>query len=280
VSGRVQIVCNPGAGSFSRARIEQLSAAWANAGFTPTVSESSASSPYVPNLDAVHICIAGGDGTVRHVFARLELEANVPPVCIYPMGTINLAARELGMSREPDTFVKQVLSAMPQRFRSVTANDTIFMVCMSIGPDGRAVTSLSEPLKRVIGRLAYGVAMIGQLFAWPRVTVRVSANGKHFVGEALYIAKGHYFAGPWSFAPNASILDDLLHVVLLKTARRRDFLAFTWALFTGRIGDMRGVERFTCTELEWHADQSCPVQADGDIAFTSSTGKVSTKRAP
>jgi diacylglycerol kinase (ATP) len=280
VSGRVQIVCNPGAGSFSQARVEQLSAAWANAGFTPTVSESSASSPYVPDLEAVHICIAGGDGTVRHVFARLEQEASFPPVCIYPMGTINLAARELGMSREPDAFVKQVLGAMPQRFHPAKSNDTIFMVCMSIGPDGRAVAALSEPLKRAIGRLAYAVAMIGLLFAWPRMTVNVSANGKHFVGEALYIAKGRYFAGPWSFAPTASIFDDQLHVVLLKSARRRDYLAFILALITRRITNMRGVERFTCTELEWHADQPCPVQADGDIAFTSSTGKVSTKRAP
>jgi diacylglycerol kinase (ATP) len=278
---RVQIVCNPGSGSFSAAQARRLGRAYAAHGYEPVFAESSASRAFEPISGIDRICVAGGDGTVRHVLARLADQAHVPPIDIYPAGTINLIARERQMPKDVTRFVTTALGARDRRLHPVSLNDTRFMACASIGPDARAVAMVSPRLKRIIGRSAYGVAMIGVLFKWkrPQITVR-TADGV-FDCEALYIANGRYFAGPWSFAPDARLDDPLLHVVALKRARRRDFLVFVIAVMMGRAHRLSNV-RFSATGgVVLLADDEHPVQADGDVVATLPADiKVSTIALP
>jgi diacylglycerol kinase family enzyme len=87
--------------------------------------------------------------------------------------------------------------------------------------------------------------------------------------EAVYIAKGRYFAGPWSFAPGASLTDDKLHVVALGTARRRDYLRFLLDLVLGRDpGAYPGNLSLTCSHLSLDGAEHIEVQADGDLLTT------------
>jgi diacylglycerol kinase family enzyme len=125
---------------------------------------------------------------------------------------------------------------------------------------------VSLDLKRRICRLAYLVAFCRLLGAWPRQPIRLSSPDRELVCEAFYVAKGRFFAGPWSFAPAAQLHEPLVHVIALERATRRDYFRFLWALFRGR--DLAGLPRvaaFTCTSLGADADQPLPVQADGDI---------------
>ncbi len=262
---RVQIVCNPKSGDFSAKRVRSIGRAYAAHGFDAVFAESSATCRYEPLPGADRICVAGGDGTVRHVLARLAQEPHMPPIDIYPAGTINLLARERGMPRDVTAFVEKALATRDHHLHPVALNDTWFMACASIGPDARAVDNVSPNLKRAIGRLAYGVALIGIAFNWqrPKITVR-DANGV-FDCEALYIANGRYFAGPWSVAPQARLDDPLLHVVALKTARRRDFIVFMIATALGRAHRLSNVHTSTSGALAVIADQPHVIQADGDI---------------
>jgi diacylglycerol kinase (ATP) len=278
---RVQIVCNPGSGSFSAARARRLGRAYAAQGYEPVFAESSTQQAFQPASGMDRICVAGGDGTVRHVLARLADERHVPPIDIYPGGTINLIARERGMPRDTRAFVEKALGARDQRLHPVSLNDTRFMACASIGPEARAVARVSPGLKRLIGRSAYAVAMLSLLFNWkrPQITVR-TADGV-FDCEALYIANGRYFAGPWSFAPAARLDDPLLHVLALKTARRRDFLIFVIATMMGKAHRLSNV-RFSATGgVVLLAEEEHPIQADGDVvAALPADIKISTIPLP
>jgi diacylglycerol kinase (ATP) len=259
---RVQIVCNPHSGSF---RAQRLARAYDDAGFTPVFSESSHERPFEPIVGVERICVAGGDGTVRHVLARLAGMRNVPPVDVYPAGTINLVARERGLSRDPDRFVQQCLMTQGTSLYPVRMNDTHFIACASIGPDARAVERVSPTLKRLIGRSAYGVAMLGVLMRWKRPQIRVRAAEGVFDCEALYIANGRFFAGPWSFAPQARLDDPTLHVIALLRARRRDFFVFVIATMFGRAHRLSNVRTSITGGLALLAETAHPIQADGDI---------------
>jgi diacylglycerol kinase (ATP) len=262
---RVQIVCNPHSGGFSATRARTLARAYAAAGFDPVFAESSPTRLF-ERLDGVErICVAGGDGTVRHVLAALAGEPNVPPIDIYPAGTINLIARERGAPRDPDAFVAHQLKSPRHHLHPVAINDTHFMACASIGPDARAVANVSPRLKHFIGRAAYGGAMLGILFRWQRPQIRVRAADGVFDCEALYIANGRFFAGPWSFAPHARLEDPKLHVIALKTARRRDFIIFALATMIGRVDRLSNVRISITGGLALVADSDHPIQADGDI---------------
>jgi diacylglycerol kinase family enzyme len=104
------------------------------------------------------------------------------------------------------------------------------------------------------------------LIHWPRARMTVWCDGRQSECEAVYVAKGRHFAGPWSFAPSASALDPMLHVVTLQRASRFRFARFALQLLLGRpVEGLDGVHCFRCTELAISGETNAPVQADGDV---------------
>ena len=265
----VQLFYNPASGSFSPARMAALAAAFEAEGARVVRSESVREVP-VLDAGATHVCIAGGDGTVRHVAMMLARAGATLPVAVWPAGTINLIAREGGPSRPLARFARDLVQAsLPRDHFLVTLDETMFLACASVGPDSFSVASVSGALKRRIGRLAYGVAFLGVLWRWPRPALRIDADGRGLACEAVYVAKGRYFAGPWSFAPAARVSDGLLHVVALRRARRRDFLVFCLDMLLGRDpGARANAMALTCRALAINCDVPVPVQADGDVVAT------------
>jgi diacylglycerol kinase family enzyme len=186
---------------------------------------------------------------------------------IYPTGTVNLLAREYGYRRDAISFAGRILhSAAPRLQRVARIGETMMFTCASVGPDADAVAGVSPRLKQAIGRAAYGVAFLKTLARWPRRHLALEVDGGNAVAcEAVYIAKGRYYAGPWSFAPGAAADDPFLHVVALKRARRRDFLRFLWALLRhANLARDPNLIRFTCAALSIEGEHA-PLQADGDI---------------
>lgn len=260
----IQLFVNPRAGSSSRRRVSalqhELETAGARVIVTPTGDGLNVAE------EATHIVAVGGDGTLRHVAAALWASGKARPMSIFPSGTVNLLAREYGYRRDPISFAGRILHGRaPRAQRIARVGETMMFTCASVGPDADAVACVSPRLKRRIGRAAYGVAFLDTLLRWPRRHLSLEADGQTIACEAVYIAKGRYYAGPWSFAPGAAADDPYLHVVALKRARRRNFLRFLWILL--RHGDLArdpNLVRFTCAALTIQGADA-PLQADGDI---------------
>jgi diacylglycerol kinase (ATP) len=262
----VQLFYNRGAGGHCPHRLAALRAGFEAQGAKVILSECGPAHPIEVGEETSHVCAVGGDGTVRHVAIALARCGRTLPLSVYPAGTINLVHREQLFPLDPAGHATRLLAekgAGP--FHAAALNDTFFLACASVGPDSRAVAEVSLPLKRRIGKLAYAFAFARILLDWRRTPIRLAWESGELRCEAFYVAKGRYFAGPWSFAPEARIADPLLHVVALATARRRDFARFAFALWRGRRVDaLSGVTAFTCTGLEAEADLPLPIQADGD----------------
>lgn len=260
----VQLFVNAKAGSASRRRLaalrRELEAAGARVIVTPTGDALTVAE------EATHVCAVGGDGTLRHVTAALWASGRTLPMSIFPTGTVNLLAREYGYRRDPISFAGRILRNAPPRLQRIARiGETMMFTCASVGPDADAVAGVSPRLKRAVGRTAYGVAFLKTLVHWPRRHLVLRADGEPVACEAVYIAKGLHYAGPWSFAPGAAADDPFLHVVALKRARRRDFIRFLWALL--RHDDPArdpNVTRFSCAALTIEGGDA-PLQADGDI---------------
>ena len=262
----VQIVSNPASGGHSLRRLEQLRDAYVRNGYDAIFSESSPVTPFELATGVARVCIAGGDGTVRHVLENPEMRTSGVAVDIYPAGTINLIAREWGVPSDPDSFVQQAADRPARCLFPVGLNDTCFLACASIGPDARAVAGLSVALKRRIGRVAYVVAMLNVMANWQRPSVQLAVDGRRIDCEAVFVAKGRFYAGPWSFAPEARLESPELHIVALRRARRRDMAIFWLAMMIGKVDRLKNVEFAKGRELSIASDISQPIQADGDIA--------------
>jgi diacylglycerol kinase family enzyme len=265
----VQLFSNPHAGRHSRRKVGALTRALEARGARVVPSESAGGPPRIA-AEATHVCVAGGDGTVRHVADAVLRQGSRATLSIYPTGTINLLAREAGYPRGADAFAAFILAGSERRRHfPVALGDGHFFACAGVGPDSLAVAQVSKRLKRAIGRLAYAVAMLRLLAAWPRHVIVLDTGERQVACEAFYVAKGRYYAGSWSFAPQARVHEKVLHVVALRRARRRDYLGFVLALAAGRdVAGLANVAAFTCTRLRATADAELPVQADGDIVGT------------
>ncbi len=268
--GTVQLIYNASAGRHCRRRLAALREQFEAGGARVILSEAGPGLAFEISEEASHICAVGGDGTARHVAVALARCGRALPLSIYPGGTVNLIHREIASPLDPAAHAARSLGgASTSSHYAGEINDTLFLACVSVGPDSAAVAGVSHRLKRRFGKLAYLAAFLGVLTRWPRPSIKLLCGGREIDCEAFYVAKGRYFAGPWSFAPEARLAAPLLHGVALLTARRRDYARFVWTLFRGRpVTGLPHVTAFTCTALSASADEPLPVQADGDVVAT------------
>lgn len=266
----VQLFYNRTAGGHCPRRLAALQAGLEAHGARVILSECGPGLAIEIGDEASHVCAVGGDGTLRHVALALARCGRAVPLSFYPAGTVNLLHRERPFPTDPQGHALRLLGGeQGDALHPASLNDTFFLACASVGPDSRAVAEVSLKLKARIGKLAYAVAFVRILFDWRRTPIRLAWDGGDLTCEAFYVAKGRYFAGPWSFAPQASTAEPLLHVVAFARARRRDFARFAWALWRGRPVDaLPGVAAFTCTALTAEAEAPLPVQVDGDAVAT------------
>jgi len=264
----VQIISNPAAGSHCVRKVAALAAALERAGAQVIRSECGPANDVSIDAQADHLCVVGGDGTARHAAQAAAKSPHPIGMSLYPAGTINLLHREAPCELDPDVFARRIVTQAEQRNHFAAGlGDGFFLACASVGPDSAAVAAVSSKLKRRIGRLAYGVSFLGVLVNWPRPRITLRTDGRSIACEAFYVAKSRYFAGPWSFAPDARGSDPLLHVVALTKASRWRYARFLLAMLTGRpMKRVAGAVCFSCTELHADCDEPLPVQADGDVA--------------
>jgi diacylglycerol kinase family enzyme len=265
----VQLFSNPRAGRRRAGRVDALVRAFEAQGAKVLRSVSADGPPQIAP-QATLVCVAGGDGTVRHVASAVLAGGHTVRMSIYPAGTINLLAMEAGYPRDPAQFARMALADVPSRPHYPAAfGDAHFFACAGVGPDSLAVAAVSPTLKRALGRFAYAAAFLRLLVRWPRHAITLTVDGREIACEAFYVAKGRYYAGRWSFARDARVHEPVLHVVGLRRARRRDYLWFVGAILMHRDpARLANVEAFTCSSLRAASAEPLPLQADGDIVAT------------
>ncbi|GAB5487571.1 MAG: diacylglycerol kinase family lipid kinase [Parasphingorhabdus sp.] len=278
---KVQLIYNPASGTHSDLNLENLRLAFQACSAEVAVTETSIEGDvaFEPGCDLV--CVSGGDGALRLVVraaVRAKLSA---PICVYPAGTVNLIAKEIGYSSDPGKFAS---SAMAGLIKGDTArlsapvivyDDQAFVACLSAGPDGLAVAGHSPALKKRLGGMAYAIAAIKLLYSWPlcRFELEVKQEDlsiRALSCEAFYIAKGRHYAGNWSLAEEARLQSDQFYLLALRVARRRHFLRFILQIAMGRDpAALKFVEKMATRSLvlKSHAPEeaSRAFQIDGDV---------------
>lgn len=265
----VLLVFNHQASRVSFGRIQALISAFADAHHDVSQIDSYAADLADHAVAADCICIVGGDGTARDVLARLNELPLKSRIMVYPLGTINLLAREAGYEADCIKFVERATSGdAPQQFHTVKMNDGLMLVCASVGPDSAAVATVDPQMKRKFGRSAYLISVLKLLYRWPRNRIEVSIDGENFKCEAVYLLNGKYYAGPWCLDSIASLRTPSVQVLMLPQARRRDYMRLIAATLIHPVFADASWQRQTGYSVELRSSSPLPVQADGDITAT------------
>lgn len=219
--------------------------------------------------DAHCLVLAGGDGTARLIIGNQPDKSALPPVAIYPTGTINLISREIGYPTDPVRFAERIEKLAPALVtRLATINGAPFLACASIGFDAYTVASVSETLKSRVGRLAYVAALLSLLHKWPRKRLTLDTGSERMEAEVLFILRGRFYAGPWTLDRGAGLDKEPLRILALPKGRRRDMARL---LLYAVLGSRHPHPRWRFVQAE-RAHITCagdvPIQADGDVIGT------------
>lgn len=234
---KVQIIYNPVSGTHCDLKLEALQLAFQACGAAVTFTRTNINGEV--DFDGVCdlVCVSGGDGALRLV-VQAAVKCNLEtPICVYPAGTVNLIAREIGYDSNPDTFASEVMAGLllgdsTRLHAPVIVHDHQTLVaCLSASPDGLAVANHDPALKKRFGEIAYALAGLKLMFHWPRLQfnleiVQGQCPGRALSCAAFYIAKGHHYAGNWTLVPEARLESEQFYVLALRSAGRIDFLRF------------------------------------------------------
>ena len=274
---RLLAIVNPASGRGQAARRAQLFAQAATrlgAGVTLVTTaaagdacELAAGCP----ADVRAIVSIGGDGTLNEILNGLLRAGRDIPVALFPQGTANVVARELGLPSAPEELAHVAVCGRPWPVDVGLANGRVFSLAAGVGFDAAVVRAVHENRSGAISYASYAGPMFRAFWNYPSsVPLCVRCDGETVCADARYVVIGNTgrYGGPFMITPDATMEDGLFDLYCLRSARRRDLLAaMAGALAGGRQWErgpsvcMRG-RRVEVTAVDGRA---VDVQLDGDI---------------
>jgi diacylglycerol kinase (ATP) len=265
---RVLIILNPEAGRSSTRQADRVAAALRRRGVAVELRRTGPSagdaerlaSEAEPDFEAV--VAAGGDGTLHGVVNGVG-EARA--VALLPCGTANVAARDIGLPRRPEALAELIAGGPARPVWPGRVGDRLFLTAASSGFDAEPVAALDLRLKRRFGRLAFVWAMLTCLRRYQPRRLTVRADGVEYPAAGVIAAKGRLYAGPFVIAPDVSLSEPVLDLVLFQYSGRIAVLRYLGALLFGRIPRGNGIVSVRCRDAVVSADGPVPIQADGEL---------------
>jgi YegS/Rv2252/BmrU family lipid kinase len=216
-------------------------------------------------LDIDVVVAAGGDGTINAVANGLALASRDVPLAVLPFGTANVLAREIGLPRDPERLAALIAAGPARPVWPGRVGERLFLTCAGAGFDAATVAAVRPQLKRRFGRLAFFWAIAGGIVWYRAHEIIVRCDGGEYAAAAVIASKGRLYGGAWRVAPQASLAEPTLDLVLFRRSGRFAALRYLSALPLGRLPRRDDVTVLRCRSAGFDAAEPVPVQADGEI---------------
>jgi diacylglycerol kinase (ATP) len=211
------------------------------------------------------IAVAGGDGTINAVIESI-LSADIE-LGIFPTGTMNLFAREIGL---PLNNLKACWEVIEQGKKNKVdvfkAGDSIFVQVAGVGYDAKIIEETSWENKKKFGRFSYLISAFSVASQNPPVIRVIPESGKTIEGAFVLIGNGALYGPALKLFPEASNDDRLLDVMVFKNQSPTDILRYVSGITFGRIEKTKGIEYVQTSRVRVESDTEVPFEVDGELA--------------
>jgi diacylglycerol kinase (ATP) len=219
------IILNPAAGKAARdledvvARLERVPNGEIRISNKPGSAQRFTSAALRKGCDL--IIAAGGDGTLNEVINGVGENLGDARVGLLPLGTGNDFARSIGVPDDLDTAIDLIVHGETRAVDlvRVTSDEVRYFVNVSAGGfSGLVDEKLTPEMKKTWGPLAYlrgAAAALSELRAYRTTLAFDNSESLTLDLYNVVVANGRYVAGGTLIAPEASIDDGLLDIVLI-----------------------------------------------------------------
>ena len=275
------VIGNPGAGTYSRRRLDEAVDQISSAGIdvevylTRTKGDAETQAKRILDKQPAAVVVAGGDGTINDVANGLAMSPVA--VGILPMGSVNVLSREIGISKDVCEASQQILDGQEHAIalgRISSANGDApryFLLMADIGYGGRTVAELNKRLKCLSSQTAFVVSGTRNLFKKPSPKLAFTVDGIAHEGYHAIIGKVSRYGGNFRVTPRASIHQNELHVCIFKGGRRLDLVKYVMGVAAGRHHTFPDVVSLACRQII--VEGSAHIQVDGNY-FGKSPVKI------
>ncbi|QBO37340.1 diacylglycerol kinase family lipid kinase [Periweissella cryptocerci] len=226
------------------------------------------------------IIVIGGDGTLHEAINGLKQSSFEVPIAYIPAGSGNDFARGLGMSKDPQTALSQILAATKPKIIDVgryVAQDSptphYFVNNVGIGFDAAIVaytnhSPMKSKLNRLhLGSLSYLTSIFHVMSNQPGFKIDV-VNGQqvaHMDNAFLVTLSNHpYFGGGVKILPTAKIDSGELELILIEKMTWLQFIHMYSLMLRGKHYSMPIVQHIVGKNIQLQIHSAEQGQVDGE----------------
>lgn len=215
------------------------------------------------------LIVGSGDGTISEVVDHLANQDTV--LGFIPLGTTNNFARSAGIPLDLPGAVEAILHGSVQAIDlGVVNGNDYFANVASIGLSVELAATVTNRLKRLLGRLAYPVAGLRVLARHRafRATIRHDGGTMRVRTHQLIIANGRSHAGR-SIARDASIDSQSLTIFRLGRPGRWQLIKALAGFSLRQNRSLAEKDYLISRRATIATDRPCAVEIDGEIKTTT-----------
>ncbi|MFC6287133.1 diacylglycerol/lipid kinase family protein [Nocardioides sp. GCM10027113] len=209
----------------------------------------------------------GGDGMLSSLAG--EVSRGGGTLGVLPAGRGNDFARMLGLPEDPEGQARLLLEGEPRAvdLLSWTRGEETRFVAGSVyaGLDARA-SAIVDRVHWLPGSLQYPYAAVVSLATYRPGRYRVSVDGeeREYSAATVVVANSAYYGKGMRIAPDASVEDGVLDVVVIEAGSRPALVRALPTVYDGRHVDRPEVTVLTGRRVEIRGRARTPIPVGGD----------------
>jgi YegS/Rv2252/BmrU family lipid kinase len=206
----------------------------------------------------------GGDGLVGAVAGALKYSDGV--LGLLPGGRGNDVARALGISLQPRAACGVLAGGVVHSLDLCEVDTKTFIGIASCGFDSDA-NRIANQTRLVRGNLVYTYGALRALITWRPATFTVVLDDeirRTVTGYSVAAANSKSYGGGMLLAPDASLQDGLMDVVIISQIPKLRFLRLLPTVFSGAHVQQDTVEVLRGAVVKISASRPFTMYADGD----------------
>ena len=206
----------------------------------------------------------GGDGLIGAIAGALRHTDAV--LGVLPGGRGNDFARALGIPLDPVAACEVLAQGAVREVDLGIVGSRTFIGIASCGFDSDA-NRIANETRVVRGNLVYAYGAIRALVSWRPARFEVTIDGdppRRVTGYTVAAANSNSYGGGMLLAPEASLEDGMLDVVIVGDVSKLRFLRLLPTVFKGTHTRQPNVQVLRAAEVQISADRPFTMFADGD----------------
>jgi YegS/Rv2252/BmrU family lipid kinase len=269
---RTLILFNPHAGQANNlmSQLERAADLWRDRGWQVELcpTQYAGHATYLARDAAAQgydiVAAAGGDGTVNEVVNGLVNTQTA--LAVLPIGTVNIWARELGLSMDIQQAADAFLQARLEQIDVGRAGDRYFLLMAGIGFDAAVTAEIRSDEKKRFGAIAYLKQAVQLAWQFRGSRAKIYLDGRRIRGCVLMVVIGNsqLYGGVVKFTSHAVVDDGVLDVCVIKGQNMLVAPLRLFSVFAKQFNRGQAVEYYQAQQIQIRGKQHLPVQVDGD----------------